>query len=153
VNKVYSLRKYIIEYINREDIDFLKELIKRYHPMSLPSESGWALKHRWFAYIIDGYICGVAWLHDSTPFEGVARLFNIDPHKSYFLRRICETCPGIDIVEFLEMIASKLKEEDIEYIWTFKPKYEKGISVFKGSGFVEIGKTKTKREVIIKKLK
>jgi hypothetical protein len=54
VNKVYSLRKYIIEYINREDIDFLKELIKRYHPMSLPSKSGWALRHRWFAYIIDG---------------------------------------------------------------------------------------------------
>ena len=60
---------------------------------------------------------------------------------------------SIDIVEFLEMIASKLKEEDVEYIWIFKPKYEKGISAFKGSGFVEIGKTKTKREVIIKKLK
>jgi hypothetical protein len=143
----------LIELTSREDIELARMLIKRYHRQSVPTGGALARGHRWFAWIVEGYICAVAWLHDSTPFRYLAEKHGIDHENSYFIRRMCEVCPGDHAVAFLNAIAEKLKAEGKECLWTLGLDAHSN-TLYKEAGFREVGKTpRTGHLVFVKRLR
>ena len=143
----------LVELESREDIELARRLVKKYHVQGLPPGGGAARGHRWFAWVVDGYICAVAWIHDSTPYKALADKFKI-PHKnSYFIRRICKTCPGDYLVDFLNALAEKLREEGKECLWTLGLDKHSN-AVYKRAGFTEVGTTpRSGNPVLVKKLR
>ena len=134
------------------DVLLARLLIKKYHSFGMPPGSGAARRTRWLAWVVDGYICAVALLHDNTPFRGVAEKFRIGSENSYFLRRICKTCPGDHLVSFLNAIAEKLRGEGKECVWTFGMD-DHSNALYKRAGFEVVGYTKNKLPVFVKRLK
>ena len=138
---------------SREDIEFARQLVARYHSRGLPRGGAAARRHRWFAWVCDGYICAVIWLHDNTPFRFIAEKFRIGTEHSYFIRRICKTCPGDYLVDFLNAVAEKLKSEGWKCLWTLGLS-DHSNALFKRAGFEELGRTpRTGHPVFIRKLK
>ena len=122
------------------DVALARLLIEKYHAQGCPRGGGAAGGHRWFAWVVDGYICAVAWLHDSTPFRAVATRFRIPADNSYFIRRVCKCCPGDHLVEFLKAIADRLRAEGKEALWTLGlPDHSN--AVYRLAGFAEVGAT------------
>jgi len=152
--EAFSVVRYmLVELELREDIELARRLVRRYHAQRLPPGGGAAGGHRWFAWIVDGYICAVAWLHDSTPFRALATKFKISHKNTYFIRRICKTCPGDYLVDFLNAIAEKLREEGKECLWTLGLD-DHSNALYRRAGFTEIGRTpRTNQPVFIKKLR
>jgi len=142
----------LVELTSEEDIEFAKMLMRRYHKYSVPRGGGLARRHRWFAWVVDGYICAVAWLHDNTPFRYLADKFRIGSENSYFIRRICKVCPGDYTVAFLNAIAERLKAEGKECIWTLGLDAHSN-ALYKRAGFREVGRTpRTDHPVFVKRL-
>jgi len=143
----------LLELVSKKDISFARELIAMYHTQGIPRGGGAGRRHRWFAWQCDGYICAVAWLHDNTPFRFIAEKFNIGSENTYFIRRICKTCPGDYLVDFLNAIAEKLRNEGKESIWT--PGFDDhSNALYKRAGFEELGKTpRSKQPIFIKRLR
>jgi len=144
---VEPARTGLVELLKKDDIDFARILIKRYHPLGLPQGGGAARDHRWFAWVVDGYVCAVAWLHDSAPFRRIAEQFRIGYEASYFMRRLCKTAPGDHLADLLKALADKLKDEGKECIWTFGLD-EYTDAVYRLAGFKEVGKTSRKRRSV-----
>ena len=142
----------LVELFGR-DVRLARLLIAKYHSQGLPSGGGAGRRHRWFAWVVDGYICGVVWLHDNTPFRVIAEMFRIPNDNTYFIRRICKTCPGDHLVEFLNALASKLRDEGKECLWTLGFD-DHSNALYRKAGFKEVGETpKTKHPVFVKWLK
>jgi hypothetical protein len=137
----------LVELEREEDIKFAKMSIDRYHAQGAPRGGAAARRHRFFAWVCDGYICAVAWLHDNTPFRYIAERFRIGHENSYFIRRICKTCPGDYLVDFLNAIAERLKAEGKECIWTLGLD-DHSNALYKRAGFVELGKTPRTRHPV-----
>lgn len=133
-------RARLVELVEDEDIEFAKALVRRYHAQGLPQGGGAARGHRWFAWVVDGYVCAVAWLHDNTPFRFIAQRFRIKHENSYFIRRICKTAPGEHLVDFLKALAEKLRAEGKECIWTLGLD-DHSNALYKLAGFEEVGRT------------
>ena len=147
------MRCELVELEREEDVEFAKMLIDRYHAQGAPRGGAAARRHRFFAWVCDGYICAVAWLHDNTPFRYIAEKFKIGSENTYFIRRICKTCPGDYLVDFLNAIAERLKNEGKECIWTLGLD-DHSNALYKKAGFVEIGKTpRTQHPVFVKWLR
>jgi hypothetical protein len=143
----------LVELEGEEDVEFAKMLIARYHAQGAPRGGAAARRHRFFAWVCDGYICAVAWLHDNTPFRFIAERFRIGSENSYFIRRICKTCPGDYLVDFLNAIAERLKAEGKECIWTLGLD-DHSNALYRRAGFVELGKTpRTQHPVFVKWLR
>jgi len=130
----------VIELKSKKEIKLARMLIDRYHTQSMPRGGGAARSNRFFAWLVDGYICAVAWLHDNTPFRYIAQTFMIGSENSYFIRRICKTCPGEHLVDFLNALAEKLRAEGKECIWTLGLD-DHSNALYKRAGFAELGKT------------
>jgi len=130
----------IVEVERREDIELLKALIGKYHRQGVPKGGGAARRHRYFVYVVDGFWCAGAWLHDSTPFRFVAEKFMIPLDTSYFIRRICRFCPVDCLVDFLTQIAEKLRSEGWEVLWTLGLD-DHSNALYKKAGFTEVGRT------------
>lgn len=143
----------LVELVDKKDIAFARSLIARYHGQGLPSGGGASRRQRWFAWVVEGYVCAVAWLHDNTPFRFIAEKYRIGSENSYFIRRICKTCPGDHLLEFLNAIIEKLREEGKECVWTLGlPDHSNAL--YKKAGFEEVGVTpKTKHPIFIMKLR
>ncbi len=142
----------LVELELREDIELARRLIRKYHIQGLPPGGAAASGHRWFAWIVNGYICAVAWLHDSTPFRAIADKFKISHRNTYFIRRICKTCPGDYLVDFLNALTEKLKSEGKECLWTLGLD-DHSNALYKRAGFELIGYTpRSHHPVFIKKL-
>jgi hypothetical protein len=140
----------LIELKMKRDLELARLLIENYHIYGMPGGNGRARRHRWFAWIVDGYICAVAWLHDNNPFRPIAKRFKLDYESSYFVRRICKTCPGEHLVDFFNAIAEKLKSENAKCIWTFGLD-EQTNEIYRRVGFELIGFTpRTNRPVYVK---
>jgi len=137
--------------LNGRDIDLARLLIAKYHSQGVPLGSGAARRSRWFGWLVDGYICAVAWLHDNTPFRYLAEKFKIGSENSYFIRRICKTCPGDHLVAFLQALADKLRAEGKECVWTLGLD-DHSNALYKKSGFEVVGYTKNKQPVFVKRL-
>ena len=135
-----SSRGRLVELVEEEDIDFARIIIKRYHAQGLPGGGGAAKRHRWFAWVVDGYVCAIAWLHDNTPFRYIAERFRIGHENSYFIRRVCKCCPGDYLVDFLKAVAERLRSEGKECIWTLGLD-DHSNALYKKAGFVEVGRT------------
>jgi hypothetical protein len=130
----------LVELESREDIELFKMLVKKYHSQGLPRGGAAARRHRFFVWVVDGYWCAGAWLHDSTPFRFVAEKFRIPQDNSYFIRRVCSFCPGEHLVALLNAIAEKLKAEGKEALWSMGlPTHSN--AVYKLAGFEEVGRT------------
>jgi hypothetical protein len=143
----------LVELKNREDVEFVRELIKRYHSQGLPRGGGAARRHRFFAWVCSGYICAVVWLHDNTPFRFIAEKFRIGSENTYFIRRICKTCPGDFLIDFLNAVVEKLKGEGKECLWTLGLD-DHSNALYRKAGFEELGKTpRTGHPVFARKLK
>jgi len=130
----------LLELRGRGDIELARLLVARYHSQGLPRGGGAARRHRWFAWVCEGYICAVAWLHDNTPFRYVAERFGIGSENTYFIRRICKTCPGDHLVDFLKAIAARLAAEGKEAVWTLGLD-DHSNALYKKAGFEELGRT------------
>jgi len=130
----------VVEFKARDEIRLARMLIERYHSQGMVRGGGAAGGHRWFGYLVDGYICAVAWLHDATPFRFVAHMFMIPSDNSYFIRRICKTCPGDYLVEFLNALSERLRGEGKECLWTLGLD-DHSNALYKKAGFVEVGRT------------
>jgi hypothetical protein len=130
----------LVELRHKGDIKLAKQLVDRYHAQGVPRGGAAARGHRWFAWVCDGYICAVAWLHDNTPFRFVAERFMIPSDNSYFIRRICRTCPGVYLVDFLNAIAERLRAEGKEVLWTLGLD-DHSNALYKRAGFEELGRT------------
>jgi len=142
----------LIEFFSEEDIKFVKLLIQRYHTQGIPQGGAMAKRHRFFGWLVEGYICGVAWLHDNTPFRFIAQYFKIGSENSYFIRRICKCCPGDYLVDLLNALAEKLKNEGKECIWTLGLD-DHSNALYKRAGFIEVGRTpRTGHPVFVRKL-
>jgi len=128
------------------DVELARMLVERYHSQGVPLGGGGARRSRWFAWVVDGYICAVAWLHDNTPFRWLAEKFHIGSENSYFIRRICKTCPGDHLVAFMNALAEKLRAEGKECIWTLGLD-DHSNALYKKTGFKEVGKTKKRQPV------
>lgn len=146
-----GLEKKLVEFKHVKDIQFLKTLIDRYDELGLPRGGGMAKSHRYFAWLVDGFVCAVAWLHTPGIFEPLFKKYNITVKRSYIVRRICSTCPGQHLVEFLKAICEKLKQEGKEAVVTIAT-YPHSGATFKKAGFQFLGTTKGKHKVFIKKL-
>jgi hypothetical protein len=113
----------LVELKTRRDLRLARLLIEKYHIYGMPRGGGGARRHRWFAWIVDGYICAVARLHDNKPFRPIAERFRIDYESSYFVRRIvrriCKTRPGERLVDSFNAIAEVLKSESAKCVWAF----------------------------------
>jgi len=143
----------LVELESRKDVELARQLIARYHRQGIPRGGGAAGRHRFFAWICDGYICAVAWLHDNTPFRYIAERFKIGSENSYFIRRICKCCPGDFLVDFLNALAERLGAEGKECIWTLGLD-DHSNALYKRAGFVELGRTpRTGHPVFAKFLK
>ena len=130
----------LVEVEEKEDIELLKILIKKYHLQKIPRGGGAAKRHRYFVWTVDGYWCAGAWLHDSTPFRFVAERFRIPMDRSYFIRRICSFCPGEHLISLLNALSEKLKNEGWETLWTLGlPNHSNAL--YKKAGFKELGLT------------
>lgn len=142
----------LVEFKSRRDIQFLKMLIDRYDELGLPRGGGMTKSHRYFAWLVDGFICAVAWLHEPGIFEPLFRKYHVTTKRSYVVRRICSTCPGQHLVEFLKAICEKLREEGKEAIITLAT-YPHSGATFKKAGFKFLGKTAREgHKVFLKKL-
>ena len=142
-------RARLVELKTEKDVRLARALIEKYHSMGLPPGSGGGRGSRYFAWVVGGYICAVAWLHDSTPFRSIAEKLGIPSEGSYFVRRLCETCPGDHLAPFLAALARKLKSEGAQLIWTFGLD-DRTNTAYKRAGFTEAGKTpRTQRPVYI----
>jgi len=130
----------LVELRSRDDVGFARVLVARYQRQGVPRGGGAARKHRWFAWVVDGYVCAVAWLHDNTPFRFIAEMFRIGSENSYFVRRVCKTCPGDHLVDFLDALAEQLKGEGKECIWTLGLD-DHSNALYKKAGFVKVGET------------
>jgi len=128
------------------DVELARKLVERYHSQGVPPGGGGARRSRWFAWVVDGYICAVAWLHDNTPFRWLAEKFRIGSENSYFIRRICKTCPGDHLIAFLNALAEKLRTEGKECIWTLGLD-DHSNALYKKAGFREVGETKSGQPV------
>ena len=143
----------LVELEREGDVEFAKLLIARYHAQGAPRGGAAARRHRFFAWVCDGYICAVAWLHDNTPFRFIAERFRIGSENSYFIRRICKTCPGDYLVDFLNAVVEKLKSEGKECVWTLGLD-DHSNALYKKAGFVELGRTpRTGHPVFVKWLR
>lgn len=142
----------LVELEKPRDIEFARVLIERYHAQGVPRGGGAAKRHRWFSWVCDGYVCAVAWLHDNTPFRYIAERFRIGSENSYFIRRICKTCPGDYLVDFLNAIAEELRAEGKECVWTLGLD-DHSNALYRKAGFEEIGRTpRTGHPVFIRRL-
>jgi len=142
----------LVELVDERDVEFARILLSRYHRQGVPSGTGCARYTRWFAWIVDGYICAVAFLHNNTPFRFIAEKFRIGPENSYFIRRVCKTCPGDHLVDFLSALAEKLRSEGKECIWTLGLD-DHSNALYKKAGFELAGYTSRKKiPVFIKRL-
>jgi len=143
----------LVELKDREDIRLLRELIRRYHRQGIPRGSGAGRYSRYFVWVIDGYWCAGAWIHDNTPFRFIAQRFNIPNDNTYFLRRICKFCPIECTIDFLKALINKLREEGKEVLWTLGLD-DHSNALYKKAGFIEVGKTpRTKHPVFVYKLR
>jgi hypothetical protein len=140
----------LVELEKRKDIEILRALISRYHEQGIASGGGAAKRHRYFVWVVEGYWCAGAWLHDSTPYHATAIKYRIPIDRSYFIRRICKFCPGDYLVDFLKALAEKLKAEGWEALWTFGfPGHSN--ATYKLAGFQQLGETtKSRYPVFVK---
>ena len=139
----------VVELREPNDIRLVRILIARYHSQGLPRGGGAARGSRYFVYIVDGYWCAGAWLHDNTPFNHIAEKFMIPSDNTYFIRRICQFCPGDYLVDFLKKLADKLRGEGKEVLWTLGFTRHSN-ALYKLAGFKEVGVTpRTKHPVYV----
>jgi len=142
----------VVELVDREDIELLKALIRRYHSQGVPRGGGASRHHRYFVYVVDGYWCAGAWLHDNLPFRFIAERFGIPNDNTYFIRRICKFCPGDYLVDFLRLLAERLRNEGKECIWTLGMD-DHSNALYKKAGFKYVGDTpRTKHPVFVLRL-
>ncbi|MEM4889909.1 MAG: hypothetical protein QXJ64_10785 [Thermosphaera sp.] len=132
---------------SREEILFAQYCIKLY---GMPIHQ-FLSKGRYFALCRDGKICAVVYLHDPHIYRSLFRNLMIPERNSYFLRRIASCCPGDHLIELLNLLFKKLKDEGKEVIVTFGlPGHSN--KIYRESGFTEIGKTKRGNPIFLKKL-
>ena len=140
----------LVEIHDRRDISLVKELIGRYHKQGCPRGGGAGRGSRYFVWVVEGYWCGGAWIHDSTPFRFIAQQMRIPQDNSYFIRRICRFCPTDCLVDLLNALAEKLANEGKEALWTLGL-HGHSNALYKRAGFEEVGKTaRTKHPVFVK---
>ena len=143
----------LVELKDRKDIKLVRMLLSKYHAQSVPSGGGGGKGNRFFAWVVDGYICAVAWLHDNTPFRYIAQMYRIGSENTYFIRRVCKVCPGDYLVDFLNALAEKLRSEGKECLWTLGMDNHSN-ALYKRAGFVEVGVTpRTKNPVFVRRLR
>ncbi|MEM1661289.1 MAG: hypothetical protein QXF34_00010 [Desulfurococcaceae archaeon] len=130
-----------------EEILFARACIKLY---GMPTHQ-FLSKGRFFGLCRDGKICAVAYLHDPHIYKSLFRNLKIPEENSYFLRRISECCPGDHLVDLLNLLIDKLRNEGIKCIVTFgMPDHNN--EIYRETGFIEIGRTKRGSPIFIKKL-
>ena len=128
-------------------------LLSKYHTQHAPPGGGGGRGNRFFVWLVDGYVCAVAWLHDNTPFRYIAQTFRIGSENTYFIRRVCKVCPGDYLVDFLNALAERLRAEGKECLWTLGMD-DHSNALYKRAGFAEVGVTpRTKNPVFVKKLR
>jgi hypothetical protein len=143
----------LIELKDRKDIKLVRMLLSKYHTQHTPPGGGGGRGNRFFAWVVDGYICAVAWLHDNTPFRYIAQMYRIGSENTYFIRRVCKTCPGDHLVDFLNALSDKLRNEGKECLWTLGMD-DHSNALYKRAAFVEVGVTpRTKNPVFVKRLR
>ena len=143
----------LVEVRDEIDVELVRLLIRKYHGQGIPPGGGAGRGHRYFVWLVESYVCAVAWLHDSTPFRFIAEKFRIPTDNSYFIRRICKTCPGDHLVAFLNALADKLASEGKEVLWTLGLPNHSNI-LYKLANFQLIGyTTRTKHPVYVRKLR
>jgi hypothetical protein len=143
------LRCIIKEAEDKKEKKIVRYLIDFYHPQGLKMGGG-GRKTKYLMYMCTNsenednakyYITSVAWLHDNTPFRFIAEKYNIPNDRSYFIRRITSTCPGNYIVNFLNDLSEKLKNDGQEVLWTLGfPDHSN--ATYRRAGFEEIGISK-----------
>jgi len=134
----------LVELEDREDVELLRRLMRKYHAQGVPPGAGAARHSRFFALAVqDGqneYWVAGAWLHDSTPFRFVAMRFGIPLDTSYFIRRICKFAPGDWLSQLLTALAERMREEGKKALWSLGlPGHSN--AVYKRAGFKEVGRT------------
>ena len=143
----------LVEIHEKKDVELLRKLIDKYHAQGAPRGGGAARRNRYFVWIVDGFWCAGAWIHDSLPFRFIANMFMIPQDRSYFIRRVCSFCPGNHLVAFLNALCEKLGGEGWEALWTLGM-HGHSNALYKLAGFMEIGKTpRTQHPVFVKWLK
>ncbi|AOG61586.1 MULTISPECIES: hypothetical protein [Bacteria] len=149
--------KYEVEEVkNKELIKLVRMLIDYYHIQGMVKGGGAGRNSRYFIYLQKEedkkYIVAVAWLHDNTPFRFIAQQYNIPNDRSYFIRRVTKTAPGDHLVNFLNDLSEKLKNDGFEVLWTLGlPDHSNAL--YKKAGFKLVGQTsRTKHEVYVKYL-
>ena len=141
----------LVELEREEDVELARMLIAKYHAQGLPRGGGAARRHRWFAWLVEGYVVAVAWLHDNTPFRFIAEKFRIGHENSYFIRRICKCAPGDHLVDFLNAMAERLRDEGKECVWTLGLD-DHSNALYKRAGFIELGRTPRSGHPVFAKL-
>jgi len=130
----------LVELREKKDIQLLRMLIEKYHTQGIPRGGGAGRRHRYFVLEKEGYWLAGCWLHDSTPFAFLAKRFRIPEDRSYFIRRICKFVPNDVLVDFLELLAEKLKHDGFEALWTLGlPDHSNAL--YRKAGFKELGKS------------
>ena len=141
------------EVFDPKEIKLLRMLIAKYHEQGCPAGSGLARHSRYFVWVIDGFWVAGCWIHETDPFFNIAVKFNIPKDNTYFIRRICRFAPLDCLIDFLNALCGRLRDEGKECIWTLGLT-DHSNAIYRRAGFKEVGITpRTKHPVFVKWLR
>lgn len=146
-NKVF--RGEVVFLRDPSDIRFFGTLMNRYHRAG--ARYGFAPARR-AVYVVEGFWVAGAALQPPTPFAQLFIKHKLDTKRSYFIRRIAKFAPGDWLVEFLEALSIKLRDEGKELLVTLGYK-DHSNALYKLAGFELIGYTRSGKPIFIRRLR